>query len=414
MPDPHQHLVAYFLAAVPGVFRAPAGCLRHPYLVPGGSYGQQLWDWDSWLLARGLRALAAHGDEAFRAAVARHSAGSWKNFLENQAPNGAVPLLIEADHGDRFDSAREDGTRNQAKPILAQFALEHSLWIGDCSWVEPYFDRLLGFITRWRTRYGTKCGLLVWGSDLAIGMDNDPTIYGRPEFSSAGVLLNCLYARELSAAAQLARELGREADAVALESGARAVETSINAECWDPVDEFFYTVDVQCADRRDDYVPADFARGMAMSWRTLPLKIKTAAGFAPLWNGVAAPAHARALLERHWISSDILRGAWGVRSLAKNERAYEPATDSSNPSNWLGPVWIVTNYMLWEALRRYGWKAEAGELARQTIALLARDLASTGTLHECYHPDSGAPNFNAGFLSWNTLVLDMISDRKSA
>jgi putative isomerase len=39
--------------------------------------------------------------------------------------------------------------------------------------------------------------------------------------------------------------------------------------------------------------------------------------------------------------------------------------------------------------------------------MLAADLAKTGTLHEYYHPDSGAPLSHAGFLDWNLLVLEM-------
>jgi putative isomerase len=55
----------------------------------------------------------------------------------------------------------------------------------------------------------------------------------------------------------------------------------------------------------------------------------------------------------------------------------------------------------------YGFHADAQDLARKTFTLLERDLQQTGTIHECYHPDSGAPNFNADFLSWNVLALLM-------
>jgi putative isomerase len=86
---------------------------------------------------------------------------------------------------------------------------------------------------------------------------------------------------------------------------------------------------------------------------------------------------------------------------------YDPATDSANPSNWLGPVWIVASYMVYEALNRYGYHADAKSLADKTRKLLERDLEQTGTVHECYHPDTGTPNFNGGFLSWNLLAVLM-------
>ena len=81
---------------------------------------------------------------------------------------------------------------------------------------------------------------------------------------------------------------------------------------------------------------------------------------------------------------------------------------SNNPSNWLGPIWIVANYFVWSGLRRYGFTAEATDLARRTLDLLERDFQLSGALHEYYHPDTGAPLMNKGFLSWNYLVGEML------
>jgi len=405
----HQQLADYCLAVAPQVFRSARGCLPHPYLVPGGQYAEQLWDWDSWWLSRGLLAASDYAEPLFREELLRHATGSWKNFLENQASNGAIPLLIEAGRGDSFGSAREDGARNQAKPVLAQFAVDLAEALGDYQWIEPYFGGLMRFLDRWGTLYGTPSGLIVWGADVAVATDNDPAIYGRPEFSSAGLLLNCFHAADLAAAAKIARKLGRPAEAQSLDRRAEAAAAAIRTECWDPIDGFFYTVDVQCRDRRDDYIPKDFPRGMGLTWRTLPLKLKGSSGFVPLWAGIATAEQAQAVVDRHWNTGDTLNARWGVRTLASNERMYAPAVESSNPSNWLGPVWIVANFMTWEGLRRYGFAREAAALAEKTRTLLEQDLARTGTLHECYHPDTGAPNFNAGFLSWNTLALLMQS-----
>lgn len=400
-------LVDYCLAAASQVFRPARGCLSHPYLVPGGSYAEQLWDWDSWWLARGLLAASDHAPPSFRGELLRHAVGSWRNFCDNQASNDAIPLLIETGRGDPFGSAREDGARNQAKPVLAQFAVSLAEALGDYQWIEPYFGGLMRFLDRWGTLYGTPSGLIVWGSDVAVGTDNDPAIYGRPEFSSAGLLLNCFYAADLAAAAKIARKLDRPLEAQSLNRRADAAAMAIRAECWDPIDGFFYNVDVQCRDRRDDYIPKEFPRGMNMTWQTLPLKLKGSSGFAPLWAGIATAEQARIVVDQHWRPNDTLNARWGVRTLASNERMYAPEVESSNPSNWLGPVWIVSSFMTWEGLRRYGYVQEASLLADKTLALLEQDLERTGTLHECYHPDTGSPNFNAGFLSWNTLALLM-------
>jgi len=81
---------------------------------------------------------------------------------------------------------------------------------------------------------------------------------------------------------------------------------------------------------------------------------------------------------------------------------------SSNPSNWLGPVWIIVNYLAWKGLRRYGFQTEADALAGKTISLLATDLKVNGSLNEYYHPDTGAALSHKGFMDWNLLVLEMI------
>jgi putative isomerase len=81
---------------------------------------------------------------------------------------------------------------------------------------------------------------------------------------------------------------------------------------------------------------------------------------------------------------------------------------SSNPSNWLGPVWIIVNYFTWKGLQHYGFRKEAGDLADKTLALLALDLARNGSLNEYYHPDTGAALSHKGFIDWNLLALEMI------
>ena len=40
------------------MFRQPEGQLKHPFIVPGSVYGNQLWDWDCWLTNVALRQFA--------------------------------------------------------------------------------------------------------------------------------------------------------------------------------------------------------------------------------------------------------------------------------------------------------------------------------------------------------------------
>lgn len=398
----------YIASQIGTTLRSPMGILKHPFIVPGGIFHDELWDWDSFWIAKGLLRCPAFSSHDSRAIWTTHAMGCWRNFFEGQAPNGTVSIMMKSDNVDFF-SCRNDDLRenNQAKPVFAQFALDISEAVGDYAWIALYFDRLLLFYQRWESRYQSPCGLFVWGSDVAIGVDCDPTTYGRPEFSSANLLLNCLFHKDLLAAAKLATEIGRPTDAVTLTQRAHDLAAAIIRECWDEIDGFFYTVDVQCADHRDYYLPG-IRKGMDMAWRSLPLKVRMFTGFLPLWSGVATPEQAAILVKSHLRDERTFSANWGIRSLSQSERMYSPGTDSANPSNWLGPIWIVANYMIYEGLKNYGYHDDAAALARKTRTLLENDLAATGTLHECYHPDTGAPNFNAGFLSWNVLAAAMI------
>ncbi len=396
----------YFGDSVREILRPAQGHLKHPYLVPGGLYDDELWDWDSFWIVKGIAGMLNSLDSDFRETVLLHSIGSWKNFMENQAPNGTIPIMLKSDNPDFFNCAQGDIEMNQAKPVFGQFALEISRYVNDFLWIEPYFARLMAFYDRWRSRYRDACGLLVWGSDVAIGVDNDPATWGRPEFSSATLLLNCLYYQDLLAAADIADALHREPEAKQLRNEAHHLGIAVQRECWDPIDGFFYSVDVQCKDRRDHYFPS-LNKGMDYPWNTLQLKIKMFTGFLPMWCGIATESQAQILVERSLKSQHMFQARWGIPSMAKNESRYLPEVNSANPSNWLGPVWIVSNYLVYEGLKKYGYQRESRALAAKITSLLKEDFSRTGTLHECYHPDTGSPNFNAGFLSWNILVLLM-------
>ena len=137
-----------------------------------------------------------------------------------------------------------------------------------------------------------------------------------------------------------------------------------------------------------------------------PAQISPFTGFLPLWTPVASPDQAERLLS--YLSEDHFMGEQGFRTLSAAEKLYDPATESSNPSNWLGPAWTIATYFVWKGLRRYGYMEHARTVARLGLDLLGEGLRTQGAVFECYDPDTGAPNFNRHFLSWNLLVLEMV------
>ena len=405
-------LVTYFGESANQLLRPAEGVLRFPSVspsLPNKQYSTELWDWDTYWTARGLFRLAnLTSDRDLHQKICEHARGSLQNFFDHQSEEGRIPIMIDVKDADPFGCLRTDHhlTRNQAKPVMAQLALLVADEQKEVEWFAPHFEGLLRFYKAWTLKNLSSIGLLVWADDVAVGDDNDPTTFGRPFFSSANLLLNCLYYQDLRAAAELALRLKRSQEQKHLSDSADALKARIQQYCWDPRDRFYYTVDVQCVDRRAELIP-NIARGMDTSWKSLPLRIQMFTGFLPLWCGVATPEQATDIVRLHYGSDQDFRAAWGVRSLSNKETMYSLVA-SSNPSDWLGPVWIIVNYFVWKGLQDYGFSAEATELADKTLRLLGSDLASSGTLNEYYHPDTGAPLSHQGFMDWNLLVLEMV------
>jgi putative isomerase len=404
-------LVEYFRGAAPKLLRPAEGILRYPSIspsLPGKAYSTTLWDWDTLWTSQGLFRLATllHDDQ-LRQKLCEHVSGSLLNFLDHASPGGQIPIMMTADDPDPFRVLGKNPTsKNQAKPVFGQLGLLASDQRGEANWLQPHFDSILRFYDSWVRHNSSPIGLLVWGDDVAIGDDNDPTTFGRPFFSSANLLLNCLFYQDLLASAELARRLGRSADHDRLSRQAQELAQRVQKFCWDPRDSYYYTVDVQCVDRRAELIPT-VPRGIAMSWRCLPIRIQMFTGFLPLWCGIAPQQNAQKLVSTNYLTDDRLCAGWGARSLSVRETMYS-LEFSSNPSNWLGPVWIIVNYLVWKSLQRYGYKKEADALADKTLLLLSRDLERNGSLNEYYHPDTGEALSHKGFMDWNLLVLEML------
>ena len=405
-------LLHYFGTTAPQLLRPAEGILVHPSIacsLPGKRYSTNLWDWDTYWTTRGLfRFAAISKDSDFRKKVGDHAIGSFTNFFDHQSDEGRISIMLDVKNADPLGCLKPDRpkSQNQAKPVFGQLALLITDELGSVDWLAPQFDKLLRFYASWVSGNQSPIGLLVWGNDVAIGNDNDPTTFGRPFFSSANLLLNCLFYEDLKAAAELAGKLKRPDDQQRLSAQAAALGEQIQKFCWDPRDQFYYTVDVQCVDRRRELI-THVKPGMDMSWHCLPLRVQTFTGFLPLWCGLATPEQAKLLVQTNYLADDRFRGNFGVRSLSSKESMY-CMNFSSDPSNWLGPVWIIVNYFVWKGLKDFGFQDEASELADKTLRLLSTDLAKNGSLNEYYHPDTGLALSHKGFMDWNLLVLEMM------
>ena len=380
-------------------FRESGGKFAYPYFVPGSSYAYELWDWDSWLTDIALAEIAGEDD------ILAYEKGCVLNFLDHADEEGRIPINIKADKESIFD-LKPNTEVNIHKPCLAQ----HALFItekndGDASWLSEKFDVLTRFLSWYDENcYHQETGLYFWINDFAIGVDNDPCVFYRPNKSTASIYLNCLMYSELCAMVKLCKLLDKVDEVEYYTKKAEALKDSIQAECWDDRDGFFYSVDINLE-------PIDpnkwLHSGGPRHWKSIPMRIGVWTGFLAMWNGRATEEQAKRMVEEHYLNEKTFHAPYGVRCLSKAETRMYAIKGTGNPSCWLGPIWGNCNYMVFEGLLRYGYTELAKELAGKTINLFGQDVEKCGEFHEYYDPETGEGVRNQGFQSWNLLTYNM-------
>lgn len=353
----------------------PGGTLKHPYFVPGAHY-HHLWDWDAYFMSE-----AAWTDE-----MAPYAEGSLRNLLGSVGSNGRPPKLI-----------RGDGSLDMQHPIPL-----HAAWTvlicerrGDWSLAEEWWKTLLA-IQNWHNHHTRlPSGLYFWLSMSGPGFDNHPGVYGRPPRTVAGVDLNSFHYREFRAWERLSSQLGR---ANPFEGESERLAEAIQLYLFDPVDRFYYNLDL-CGD-------ATQTTKQELTW-PVHLKFRHIAGVMPLWAGLTGEAEAKSIIEEHMLNEEAFLAAGGIRSMSRKEPLYNNVP-MANPSNWQGPIWVLSTALGIDALRNYGYEREAEDVAGRIVKLLAADIAANKTIHEFYHGDTGAPLLSPGFLSWNFLAYDLL------
>jgi len=399
------------------MYREGSGALKFPFLTPGSNqYDNVLWDWDSWLSNIALRQIIADEGTAkdSKEAIA-YEQGCVLNFLHYGDWDGYVPIVIWEDSNPRSFKPDEIYRMNMHKPVLAQ----HAAFItsnlkGDAEWLREKFFHLQAFVNNYKIHHRDKAtGLYYWQSDVAIGVDNDPCTFFRPNGSSASIFLNCLMYKELKSMVYLAKCLNLDSVGEEFSADAAHLKISLQTHCWDERDGFYYSADLNLrpvADQPDHTLGKTFMihAGYPRDYDCLIQRIGVWTGFMAMWAGIATEEQAKRMVSEHYLNPKTFFAAAGVRTLSKMEKMYS-VRSSANPSNWRGPVWGISNYMVFKGLVNYGYTSEARDLANKTILLFGRDLENCGALHEYYEPDTGEPLLNKGFQNWNYLVANMIA-----
>jgi neutral trehalase len=164
---------------------------------------------------------------------------------------------------------------------------------------------------------------------------------------------------------------------------------TINRVFWDSKDGFYYDRNAKTRKR---------------------IRVKSVAGFMPLWAGVATRNQADRLVYDHLLNKKEFWLTFPVSSYAKSEPDFYQGSRTGE-CNWRGPVWIPTNYLIFHGLLRYGYKEQAKELAITTFRM-ALDLNKN--TREYYDSDSGQGDGMNPFWGWSALAYIMPLDYASS
>lgn len=376
------------------VFREASGIMNYKYIVPGSVY-ESLWDWDSWTTNIALREVATSDS------ISEYEKGCVLNFLDHVDDYGRIPILITPTFASPGYNEKVD--MNVHKPCLAQHALFICKKNGDYEWLREKFSLIERFVDFYYQHCRHESGLFFWINDVAIGIDNDPCVFYRPEKSSATIYLNCLMYKEILATAEIANKLGLAEKSATYHEKAAQLKQIISENLWDERNGFFYSADLNL---RPIDLTSKMHNGCPRNYSFLLQKIDVWSGFMAMWANIATPEQAERMVRENYLNEKTFYAAYGVRSLSKAEKMYR-VIKSGNPSCWTGPIWGIANYMTFVGLLNYGYEKEAKELAEKTVTLFGRDIEKYGKMHEYYDPDTGEGVHNLGFQSWNLLAVNM-------
>lgn len=315
------------------------GAIKFDWTTPDRYPHRHMWIWDS----------------AFHALGLRHFAPEWahnaiKAVLSKQGDDGFVPHMMTP------EPSKDSGIIQP--PILAWAALKVHETTGDEDFLRYCYPRIRKMVL-WdiRNRDRDHDGLCEWESGGASGMDNSPR-FDRP--IGASVDLNSYLINDMACLEMMASMLGFMEDVLMWQQMRADFTARLNSLLWDPETAFYYDLDPEGKQ----------------------VKLKTEAGFTPLFAGVCSDSQAAALVQ-HLTNPNEFWREFPVASVSADEPSF-------CDDMWRGPVWINYNYLVIEGLIRYGYGHVARELRKKTLRHIARWYAADGVVYEFYDSEGTA------------------------
>jgi putative isomerase len=338
-------------------------------VTPGAAYLYGIFIWDTGFHVLGLlhggpkaRQLAVWGIAAMLAA--QDGSGRVIRVLRRDGPWDVPELGTQAPGILTYAANRLYET---ARPGFEQAALRAQL--------ADFYPRLARFHEWFFARTDQGRGLCRWHNEDS-GWDTSPRWDGGVRES---LDLNCWHYLDELELGQMARTLGKNAEATAWEARAAALRERIRRYHWNEALGVY-----------NDTGPDGN-----------PTSVITPVIVWPLWVGIATPEQASRTLA-HVVDPKELGTPWPLACAAANLPVYNPR------DYWRGPTWINLSWVAFRGLERYGFRREAAALREKTLDLIAR----TPVLYEYYDSQKGDGLGSADYGWTSALYIDLVMDKE--
>ncbi|MDD2708963.1 MAG: trehalase family glycosidase [Verrucomicrobiae bacterium] len=374
--------------------------IPHPYLMVayGIAYGGTIFGWDHHHMAMRF----AHAGQP---RYLRHLAD---NLLHFQHPDGFTPNCVHPVTGASLTP------KFHAQPFLMQGAWMYAARTGDLEWLRRRFEQLKKYLSFYESCHAAPHGLFRWPLSWMSGFDNDVATSFFQQGTTIPADLSAWIYLEYRAASLLAAQLGQKRDSALYRKKAAALRSAINRVLWNEKAQSYAAYNLCEGDSQFRL------QDLNLDGEIGAYSFQTCSNLIPLYAGVTDEKKAKAMIKRYVWNEKHFLSPCGIRSLSKSSEYYNNAVWGNPPrfddpsrltnSNWQGPVWVPLNYFMFHALRRYGFKNEARDLAARTIHTLAGSLKKIGSFTENFHAETGEPLYAQKFASWNILADIMLEE----
>ena len=217
------------------------------------------------------------------------------------------------------------------------------------------------------------------------GLDNSPMYDDAPfdpaahQMRFADVGLISLYVADCDALAEIARALGKDAEARELGSRGEKYRSALRT-LWDEKAGIFLNKNLDTG---------------AFSHRLSPTN------FYPLLARAATAEQAARMVKEHLLNPSEFWGDWVLPSIMRSDPAFR------DQDYWRGRVWGPMNYLVYLGLLNYNQPEARKLLAERSLALFETEWKQKGHVHENYNAITGAGDdvrSSDRFYHWGALL----------